>query len=69
MLIQPATALECGVADFVLCGCLPFAQRDSLLGVSSMLNCGHFVANPAEINGYAMRRNWLSLWKHALGVG
>lgn len=68
MLREPATALECAVADFVLCGCLPYALRDSLIGVSSLLNCGHFVADPNHINGYAMRRNWLSLWKHAMGV-
>lgn len=68
LLWHPETALECGVADFVLCGCLPYAIRDSLLGVSAMLNCGHFVSNPAEINGYSMRKNWLSLWKHAMGV-
>ena len=68
LLIASATALECGVADFVLCGCLPYAQRDSLLGVSAMLNCGHMVSNPDAINGYSMRRNWLSLWKHAMGV-
>lgn len=69
LLIAPETTLECGVADFVLCGCVPYALRDSLIGVSSLLNCGHFVSNPAEINGYAMRKNWLSLWKHAMGVG
>lgn len=68
-LVHPETALECGIADFVLCGCLPWALRDSLLGVASMLNCGHIVSNPAEINGYSMRRNWLSLWKHAMHVG
>jgi putative chitinase len=68
MLVAPETALECGLADFVLCGCLPYALRDNLLGVSAMLNCGHFVSNPNEINGYSMRRNWLSLWKHAMGV-
>lgn len=69
MLIAPATALECGLADFVLCGCLPYALRDNILGVSAMLNCGHYVSNPADINGYSMRKNWLSLWKHAMGVG
>lgn len=68
LLTHPETALECGVADFVLCGCLPYALRDSLIGVSSLLNCGHLVADPSHINGYAMRRNWLSLWKHAMGV-
>lgn len=68
LIIAPDTALECGVADFVLCGCLPYAERDSLLGVSSMLNVGHFVSDPTRINGYTMRRSWLGLWKHALGV-
>jgi putative chitinase len=69
MLIAPETTLECAVADFVLCGCLPYAMRDSLIGVSSMLNVGHFVSDPHKINGYSMRANWLSLWKHAMGVG
>jgi putative chitinase len=68
LIIAPATALECGVADFVLCGCLPYAAKDSLVGVSSMLNVGHFVSDPGKINGYAMRRSWLALWKHALGI-
>ncbi len=26
----PANALECGVADFILCRCLPFAQADDV---------------------------------------
>jgi putative chitinase len=68
MLLAPATALECGVADFVMCGCLPYAIKDNLVGVSSMLNVGHYVSDPNEINGYDMRKNWLSLWKHAMGV-
>jgi putative chitinase len=68
LIIAPATTLECGVADFVLCGCLPFAIQDSLLGVSSMLNVGHLVSNPNEINGYAERKSWLALCKHAMGV-
>jgi putative chitinase len=68
MIIAPATALECGVGDFVLCGCLPYAQRDDLIGVSSMLNVGHYVSTPSQINGYAMRKSWLGLWKHAMGV-
>jgi putative chitinase len=68
LIIAPATTLECGVGDFVLCGCLPYAQKDSLVGVSSMLNVGHFVSDPSRINGYAMRKSWLSLWKHALEV-
>src|SRR6266851_10011220 len=28
----PADALECGVADFIMCGCLPFAQADDVRG-------------------------------------
>ena len=68
LIIAPATALECGVADFILCGCLPYAEHDDLIGVSSMLNVGHYDQNPNHINGYSMRRNWLALWKHALGV-
>ena len=68
MMVLPETTLECGVADFVLCGCLPYALRDSLVGVSSMLNVGHFVSDPVHINGYSMRKNWPSLWKHAMGI-
>ena len=67
-LISPEHALECAVGDFVLCGCLPYAVKDSLLGVSSMLNVGHFTSNTNLINGYSMRANWLRLWKHTLGV-
>jgi putative chitinase len=68
IIIAPATTLECGVGDFVLCGCLPYAEKDSLIGVSSMLNVGHFVSNPNQINGYSMRKNWLALWKHEMQV-
>jgi putative chitinase len=56
ILLDPKTALECGVADFVMCGCLPYAEKDALIGVSSMLNVGHFVDDPHKINGYAMGR-------------
>jgi putative chitinase len=69
ILIDPDTALECGIADFVMCGCLPYAERDSVLGVSGMLNLGHFTTNTRLINGYAMREHATSLWKHAMGVG
>jgi murein L,D-transpeptidase YcbB/YkuD len=30
----PANALECGVADFIICGCLAFAQADDVSGVT-----------------------------------
>src|SRR5690348_9622634 len=65
---DPQHALECGVGDFVMCGCLPYALKDDLVGVSSMLNVGHYTSNVHAINGYALREHWLSLWKHALGV-
>lgn len=65
---DPKTALECGVADFVMCGCLPYAQKDDLVGVSSMLNVGHYVSDPNRINGFGLRRQWLGLWKRAMGV-
>lgn len=67
-LCDPQHALDCGVGDFIQCGCLKYAEKDDLIGVSSMLNVGHYVSNPNQINGFSMRKNWLSLWKHALGV-
>lgn len=68
LICEPEHTLECGVADFVNCGCLPWALKDSLVGVSSCLNVGHYTSNINAINGYSMRRSWLGLWKHALGV-
>lgn len=67
-LSDPEYALECGVADFVMCGCLPFAQKDDLMGVSAMLNVGHLVSDPHKINGYNLRWTWLSRWKQALNL-
>lgn len=64
---DPVHALDCAVGDFIMCGCLPYALKDSLVGVSSMLNVGHFVSTPSKINGYAERAAQLALWKHALG--
>jgi putative chitinase len=57
---EPANALECGVADFVLCGCLPFAANDDLDGVTVHLNGGH--------TGQSERAAWLTKWKIALGA-
>jgi putative chitinase len=68
MITAPETALECGVADFVLCGCLSYAVKDSLIGVSSMLNVGHYTSNIHAINGFVERQHWLALWKHAMGI-
>lgn len=67
ILLDPKFALEIGVADLTMCGCLPYAKKDDLVGVSAMLNVGHWV--PAtKINGFGLRKQWLGLWKHALGV-
>jgi putative chitinase len=51
-------ALECGVASFVLCGCLPFAQADDVDKVTQCLNGGS--------TGIDARKVWLARWKAAL---
>lgn len=56
---DPAYFLECGVIDFILCGCLPFAKADDVTGVTRKLNGGTI--------GLASRQAWLGKWKAALG--
>jgi putative chitinase len=58
---DPGRFLECGVADFVLCGCLPFAKADDVLNVTRRLNGGTV--------GLPQRQAWLARWKAALGSG
>jgi putative chitinase len=58
---DPRYFLECGVADFILCGCLPFAKADDVLNVTGKLNGGTV--------GLAQRQAWLAKWKAALGSG
>ena len=58
---QPANFLECAVADFVMCGCLPFAAGDDVNGVTLHLN-GGFI-------GLQERKQWLAEWKAALNIG
>ena len=58
--ILPENALECGVADFVLCGCLPYAERDDIIHVTRKLNGGYI--------GMKSRKEWLRKWKHTLNV-
>jgi putative chitinase len=60
LLSSPDYALECGVADFVLCGCLPFAEKGDVLSVTKHLNGG--------TNGLAERVRWTGLWKRELGA-
>lgn len=57
---DPGCFLECGVADFVLCGCLPFAQADDVVNVTRRLNGGTV--------GLSQRQMWLAKWKAALGT-
>ena len=59
-LTDPAWALECAVADWVLCGCLPYAERDDVEGVTRRLNGG--------LNGIEERRRQLGCWKAELSV-
>jgi putative chitinase len=52
---HPDHFLECAVADFILCGCLPFALQDDVAGVTLHLNGGHI--------GLPQRTEWLARWK------
>lgn len=69
LVLDPRNFMLCAVADFVACGCLPFALQDDIAGVSSMLNVGHLVTDTRKIVGYAERVAWLKKWKAALGTG
>lgn len=55
---EPDHFLPCAVGQFLLCGCLPFAQQDDVRGVTYHLNGGY--------NGLAERQSWLGRWKAAL---
>lgn len=58
LIIDPAHTLECGVADWIVCGCLPHAVKDDIVGETKALNGG--------LNGLAERRRQLALWKRDL---
>lgn len=60
LIIDPDHTLECGVADWIVCGCLPFAKADDIVGETKKLNGG--------LNELAERRRQLALWKRDLGV-
>ena len=59
LVLSPAHFLDCGVADFIACGCLSFAKADDVVGVTRKLNGGTI--------GLSQRRVWLAKWKAALG--
>jgi putative chitinase len=58
---NPQHFLECAVADFIICKCLPFAAHDDVSGVTFHLN-GGFI-------GLQERTAWLARWKAALTGG
>jgi putative chitinase len=60
LIINPALTFECGIADWLVCGCLPHAERDDILGETRALNGG--------TNGLAERRRQINLWKKELGI-
>lgn len=57
---DPAHTLECAVADFVICGCLPFAKRGDIRGVTRKLNGGYI--------GLSERQQWTKRWQIALAA-
>jgi putative chitinase len=57
ILIRPETFLLCAVSDFVNCGCLPYARKDDISGVTRALNGG--------LTGLPERKEWLKRWKAA----
>lgn len=61
---DPAYFLECGVADFIICGCLPYCSLKpglpdgDIRGVTHHLNGGYI--------GLSERQAWFAKWKAAL---
>lgn len=60
LICNPKYALECGVADWIACGCLPHAEKDDIVGETRALNGG--------TNGLVERERQLTLWKKVLNV-
>lgn len=56
----PAHFLETAAADFVKCGCLPFARKGDIDSVTHHLNGG--------FTGLADRKAWTKRWRAALAV-
>lgn len=60
LIIDPQHTLECGVADWLVCGCKPFAEKDDTVEETRALNGG--------LNGLAERRRQLRLWKREFAI-
>lgn len=58
--ITPQNALECSVADFILCGCMPWAEKGDILRVTEHLNGGTI--------GLSERQHWTISWMRELGI-
>jgi putative chitinase len=52
---DPKCFLDCAFADFIMCGCMPFAEKDDIVGVTKKLNGG--------LIGLDQRKQWLAKWK------
>jgi putative chitinase len=61
-LLDPSTAFLCGVADFIMCDCVPYADQDDVLAVSGALNVGHPSVTEAEVVGWQDREQWYRTW-------
>lgn len=57
---DPTHTLECAVADFVICGCLPFAKAGDIRGVTRKLNGGYI--------GLSERQQWTKRWQIVLAA-
>lgn len=57
---SPADALECAVADFIICGCLPFAEKGDVPNTTRRLNGGTI--------GLQQRIAWTHIWRQELGA-
>jgi putative chitinase len=55
---DPRHFLECGVVDFIICGCLPWAEQNNIVQVTKHLNGGY--------TGLADRIAWFRRWEPAL---
>jgi putative chitinase len=60
LIVDPDHTLECGIADWIVCGCLPHALADDIVGETRALNGG--------LNGLVERRRQLALWKGEFGL-
>jgi len=58
LITDPEHTFECGIADWIVCGCLPHAEHDDTLRETRALNGG--------TNGLGERQRQIALWKREL---